>query len=450
MGQPAVFQANHLPEKRGQAWLRTIVSLERGELPLALLACTYFFCLLCGYYVVRPLRDEMGIEGGTAKLPYLFSVTFLVMLAAVPAFGWIVARAPRRRIVPVVYGLFALQLLAFFVLLKMPISRAALAPSFFVWVSVYNLFVVAVFWSYMVDVFSAAQARRLFGFIAAGGTIGAIAGPLLTQSIVRTIGPTNLLLVSVAFLLAALGCVLLINRQVERHGLPPAADHAQPIGFGVFSGVRRVFGSQYLFAIGCWVVLGNILGAFFYLQQQIIIEATVGSPAERIQLFARLDLTVNVLAIILQLLATGRIIQRFGVGVAAAAQPALATIGFLLLAAAPTLAVIFLCQTVGRAVNYAISNPARHALFSSVTPDEKYKAQNVVDTLFYRGGDAAGGWLFALLSRSLGLEIALIAAIATPFAALWTALAIALGRMQESHRPATEQVKGVAQPSSIS
>lgn len=411
---------------------RRVVSafgIKSGESALALLAFAYFFLLLCGYFILRPIRDNMGIEWGTARLPYLFSIIFVVMLAAVPIYGWVVSTFRKQRIVPIAYGFFGLHLIIFYFLLSAPIEHATIAPYFFVWVGVFNLFVVSVFWSYMVDIFSPDQARRLFGFIAAGGTLGALVGPLITQTIVTRIGTANLLPISLAFLMAALACVLIINRLAQR--MPTVRHLDQIIGQSAFSGFTRVFRSRYLLAIAAWVVLGNMMSTFLYLEQQHIVSGEITNPDERVQLFARLDLAVSILTIMLQSLATARIIRRFGIGAAVAAQPLVTVFCLIGLAFAPILAVVIIGQVASRGFNFGISNPARHMLFSVVSVDEKYKAQNVIDTVVQRGGDASGGSVFASLMATAGLGLSAIAAVAVPVAAIWLALSAALGRMHD-------------------
>lgn len=409
--------------------LASIFGIKSDEILLAFLAFGYFFLLLCGYFIIRPIRDNMGIEWGTARLPYLFAIIFVVMLVAVPLYGWVVSRFPRGRIVPIAYGCFGLQIIAFYFLLRSPIDQMLIAPFFFVWVSVFNLFVVSIFWSYMVDVFTPDQAKRLFGFVAAGGTMGALAGPLITQQIVTRVGTANLLPISLMFLLGALFCVLFINQVARR--IPTRAPSEQRIGHGAFSGFQRIFKSRYLLIIAGWVLLGDVLSTFLYLEQQNIVAQSMTNSDERVQLFARLDLAVSILTVLLQILVTAKIIRYFGVGCAVAALPLVTIFCFVVLAFIPALPVIVVGQVVSRGFNFGISNPARHILFSTVSLDEKYKAQNVIDTLVQRGGGAAGGWAFAALVTTAGLGLAAIAAIAVPIATLWFALSIGLGRMQK-------------------
>ncbi|MEW6689762.1 MAG: MFS transporter [Pseudomonadota bacterium] len=403
--------------------------IRPGELRALCWSFAYFFCLLAGYYVLRPLRDEMGVAGGVKNLQWLFTATFFTMLAAVPLYGALVARLPRRRFIPVVYHFFALNLAAFWVLLSFDIEKVIAARVFFVWISVFNLFVVSVFWSFMADLFSAEQGKRLFGFIAAGGSAGALAGPALTVGLVELLGPANLLILAALFLEVAVLCV----RRLE-FSLPGKERQdegkTETLGGNPFAGFGMVIRSPYLAGVALWVGLLSIAGTFLYFQQASIVAAASDDPAVRTRIFATVDLAVGVLTIVVQLLATGRLMARLGVGPAAALLPLVFAAGFAVLAAWPLLAVLIAFQALQRTANFAISNPAREVLFTVLAREEKYKAKNVIDLVVFRGSDALGGWAFAGL-RALGLELAAISLAAIPAMAAWLALALALGRAHE-------------------
>jgi len=389
----------------------------------------YFFCLLAGYYVLRPLRDEMGIAGGVRNLQWLFTATFLVMLAAVPLYGLLVARLPRRRFIPIVYRFFAVNIAAFWLLLVLGIGTQTVARVFFVWISVFNLFAVSVFWSFMADLFTPEQGRRMFGFIAAGGTLGALAGPALALTLAVPLGAHNLLVIAGLFLEAAVLCVSRLDAPA------PVSDPAAPaaggqLGGGSLAGILMVLRSPYLAGIALWVALLSIAGTLVYFQQASIVAAASDDPAVRTRIFAAIDFAVALLTAAVQFAATGRLIARFGVGAAAALLPVVFAAGFAALAVAPALAVVIAFQALQRTANFALSNPAREILFTVLEREEKYKAKNVIDIVVFRGSDALGGWLFAAL-RSLGLELQAIAVASIPAMAAWFALALALGRAQE-------------------
>jgi AAA family ATP:ADP antiporter len=394
-----------------------VIQVREQEVRGLLLSFAYFFCLLCSYYILRPVRDEMGIQGGVENLKWMFTGTFLAMLAAVPIFGWAAARFPRAKLLPVVYGFFIINLLIFFALLQSGIERAYVAQAFFIWVSVFNLFVVSVFWSFMADLFSNQQARRLFGFIAAGGTVGALTGPSLTAALAVPLGPVNLLLISGVFLTLAITCIFGLLRWVEDlRAQEPTRQGSEALGGGIWAGVTALLRSPYLLGISLYIVLYTALSTFLYFEQARIVASEISSSSERTAVFALMDLAVNVLTLLAQLFVTGRIVQRLGVAAA--------------LAVLPTLAVLIAFQVLRRAAEYAVARPAREILFTVVSRESKYKAKNFIDTVIYRGGDAASGWLFAGLA-ALGLGLSGIAIAAVPIAAAWLVTGLLLGRKQE-------------------
>ncbi len=393
----------------------------------------YFFCLLAAYYILRPLRDEMGIAGGVRNLQWLFTATFLVMLAAVPLYGALVARVPRRRFIPLVYHFFVLNLAIFWVLLALEVERQTVARVFFVWISVFVLFAVSVFWSFMSDLYSSEQGKRLYGFIAAGGSAGALAGPLVTIALAGAIGPVNLLILAGLLLEAAVLCAM---RLEPRNEVVPK--EVKPVGGGSLDGLAMVLRSPYIAGIMFWVALMSVAATFLYFEQAAIVAAASDDPAVRTRIFAAVDLAVGILTLAVQFLATGKLIARFGVGPALALLPLVFAAGFAVLAAAPVLTVVIAFQALQRTANFAISNPAREVLFTVVARDEKYKAKNVIDIVAVRGADAAGGWLFTGL-RSLGMELRSIPLVAIGIAAVCLALAMALGRAQERRAAALQR-----------
>ena len=385
----------------------------------------YFFCLLAAYYILRPLRDEMGVAGGVRNLQWLFTATFLTMLAAVPLYGALVARLPRRRFIPLVYHFFVANLAVFWLLLTLDFERQTVARVFFVWISVFVLFAVSVFWSFMADLYSSEQGKRLYGFIAAGGSAGALAGPLVTIALAGVIGPVNLLILAGLLLEAAVLCAMRLELKKE-----VVVKSETAVGGGPLDGLAMVLRSPYIAGIMLWVGLMSVAATFLYFEQAAIVAAASDDPAVRTRIFAAVDLAVGLLTLVVQFVATGKLIARFGVGRALALLPLVFAVGFAVLAAAPVLAVVIAFQALQRTANFAISNPAREILFTVVARDEKYKAKNVIDIVAVRGADAAGGWLFTAL-RSLGMELRTIPLAAIAIAAACLALAVALGRAQE-------------------
>ena len=399
--------------------LSRVVAVRPEEFRALLGSFAYFFCLLAGYYVLRPLRDEMGIAGGVKNLQWMFTATFLAMLAAVPAFGALVARLPRSRFIPLVYHFFVANIAVFWVLLTLDYERAIVARVFFVWISVFNLFAVSVFWSFMADLWTSEQGKRLFGFIAACGT----AGPAITVLLAKQIGPANLLIIAAVFLELAVLCATRIFTS-------PSTKPQESIGGGWWAGFLLLLRSPYLAGIALWVFLLSLAGTFLYFQQANIVAAASADPAERTRIFATIDLAIGILQLAVQLVATGRLIERFGVGRAAAFLPLVFAIGFVVLAWSPALAVVIAFQAIQRTANFAISNPSFQLFFTVLDREEKYKAKNVIDIVVFRGADAVTGWLFSAL-RGAGLELATISIATVPVCIAWLVLALALGRAQE-------------------
>ncbi|ABS24249.1 NTP/NDP exchange transporter [Anaeromyxobacter sp. Fw109-5] len=415
--------------------LTRLVQVEPGEVRALLWSFAYFFSLLCGYYIVRPMRDAMGIAGGVEQLHWLFTGTFVAMLAAVPLFGWVTSRFPRRRFLPLVYYFFIANLLVFYALLAGERGGVHAARAFFIWTSVYNLFVVSVFWSFMADLYTNAQARRLFGFIAAGGTIGALVGPALATALARPLGNASLLLLSAGFMGVAVLCVhrLIAWKDRQRAAAPgqARAAEARPLGGGVLAAVPLVLRSPYLLGIALFMLLFTTASTVLYFQQAEIVRDAFASAAERTAVFGAMDLAVNALTVGVQVLLTGRLVRVLGVAGTLALVPALLGLGFLALAFAPVLPVIVAVQVLRRAGDYAVTRPARELLYVVLGREEKYKAKSFVDTVVYRGGDALSAWAYAGL-RALGASLGAIAWLAVPVAGCWAWLAYRLGRRQEA------------------
>lgn len=410
--------------------LGRMVAIEAHEVRATLLGFAWFCCLLSGYYLLRPLRDALGVVGGPQELRWLFTATFVAMLLLVPVFGWLVANFSPRRFVPFVYRFFALTLLAFGALLALHLDSAWLARSFFVWVSVFNLFVVSIFWSVLDDCFSSAQGRRLFGFIAAGGTLGTVVGPLLAAAAVTLFGPMVLALLAALLLELALRCFRGIYPAPGAMGEPAATARARALGGGVWAGLALIVRSPYLLGICAYLLLHTAASTFLYFEQARIVADALPDTASRTRFFAGVDLGVSCLTLALQLLVSGRLMRRFGLVPCLALLPLVSAAALGALALAPTLAVLAGAQLLRRALDYAIARPAREVLFTVVRREEKYKAKNAIETLVYRGGDAVSGWLSSMLA-ALGVGVGGVALLAVPVAAGWGVLCVWLGRRQE-------------------
>lgn len=400
--------------------------IKSGEHRAVVLSAAYFFCLLSSYYLLRPVRDEMGIRGGVDQLHWLFTATFLTMLAAVPLFGWASGRWPRHRLIPAVYLFFIASLLAFYVFLQ---GDSRWTPrAFYVWVSVYNLFVVSVFWSFMADLFSRDQGKRLFGIIAAGGSAGAMLGPAMAATLAQSVGTEQLLPASVLLLFGALVCAYLLG---DPRSSPARA--AAALGGGIWEGVSLLVRQRRLQGIALFIWLYTTLATILYFQQAHIVADAFADSDDRTSTFALIDLGVNTLTLILQLFVTGRLLQVIGLGRSLALVPALLALGFAALAVAPVLAVLATVQIARRAGNYGLTRPAREVLYTGVDRNARYKAKNFIDTVVYRGGDALAGWLYAGL-QTVGLGVGGIALVAIPITLGWAALGLWLGKTFEEDR----------------
>ena len=419
-----------------QSTLQQYFMLTRREQIAVLWSALYYFSLLCSYYILRPLRDEMGITAGVEHLQWLFTGTFIVMLLLVPLFGWSVKRFHRSVLLPVVYSFFIINLLIFYWLFNSSINIRYTATGFYIWTSVFNLFVVSVFWSFMADLFRPEQAKHCFGLIAVGGSIGAIAGPAMTALLSTQMDPILLLLISCGFLLLSLICIQRLNRWTfisDKYPSKTIRHEQPPIGGTVMAGFRLLIQSPYLAGIALFILLFTTLSTFLYFEQAHLVKAAFDNSSERTAFFATIDLTVNSLTVLIQLLLTHQVIKRLGLTFTLALIPVLLVLGFMVLAIMPTLTVLAIIQVVRRAGNYALTKPAREILFTVLSREEKYKAKNVIDTVVYRGGDAVSGWLFAFMSTA-GLSLSAIEWIAAPIAALWAYNGIRLGRNARSQQ----------------
>lgn len=416
------------------------VQVEPSERAALLLGFAFHFCVLASYYLVRPLRDALGLEGGAGQLQWLFTATFVVMLVMVPLFGALVARLPARRFVPLVYRLIALSMLLFGVLIATQVAPVAVGRVFFVWISIYNLFIVSIFWSVLVDRFSSEQGRRLFGFIAAGGTLGTFIGPLLAATMATRFGPVALGVGAALLLEGAVTCYRALLSRTEGQ-TPGVAQHDRRLGGSMVAGITLILRSRYLLGMVLFMLLHTSAATLLYFEQGRIVEASYDDVASRTRFFALVDLTVSSLTLVFQLLLTAPLIRLVGVGGAMVALPLATVVAFAAMAASPVPATVALAQGLRRAVEFAVVRPAREVIWTVVSREEKYKAKNVIETLVYRGGDAASGWLSFGLT-ALGAGFGLLAVVIVPFAGAWAWLSLWLAGRQK--QMATAQSRAAA------
>ncbi|WP_213992922.1 MFS transporter [Sodalis sp. dw_96] len=407
--------------------------IRRDEIRMLAWSWLYIFALFLAYYVLRPIRDELGVAGGVRNLPWLFTGTLLAMLAIHPAFAFAVRHWPRERFIAITYRFFMLNLLVFLILLALatPAQHVWIGRLFFIWVSVFNLFVVSVFWSFIVDVFDAEQGKRLFGFLAGGATLGGIAGSALTSGFVERLGQSVLLLASIILLEVAVFASGRLSRISDAFKRPlPGEDPHQPVGGGIFTGMTHTFRSPYLLGIAFFIFFYSTTSTILYFQQAAIAAAHFVDGRARTAFFANIDFWVNVLTLVFQLFITGRFMKWAGVAVTLCALPLFSVAGFTVLSASPAIGVFVAVQVARRVSNFALARPAREVLFTSVPKEDRYKTKNFIDTVVYRSGDQLAGWTYAGL-LALGLGVTGIAIVAIPLSALWLGLSFWLGRRQE-------------------
>ena len=415
-------------EDRPSVW-QTLMKVRPQERRVLALSALYFFLVMASYFILRPIRDQMGLAGGVRNLPWLFTGTLIAMLVISPLFAALVSRWPRRRFVTWSYRALMACLLGFYVaLISLPeASLVWVGRAFYIWVSVFNLFAVSVFWAVMADVFHSEASRRLYGVIAAGGSLGALVGGVVTSSLVSAVGAPALLLISLVMLELALWCMYALTRDGQTNAAGVRSSGESVIGGNAVEGFKLAARSPYLLGVCGYMLLYTIGSTFLYFLQAQIVDATIDGKAAQTAYFASVDIWVNSLTLMLQLFLTGRLMAKLGVGLTLAALPLISIIGFMGLGLVPILAAVVVFTVARRVTNFALSRPAREALYVPLSRSEKYKAKNLIDTVVYRVGDQIGAWTNGVLIW-LGFGISGIAYTAVPLAAVWLALSLWLGR----------------------
>ena len=417
--------------------LRRLVVLQPGEAPALLASFATLLCMFASYTILRPVRDALGITSGLDKIPYLFWGVFVVMLLLQPVYGWLTSRFPRTVFLPWVYVFFAANLIAFYIWFRVEDDHTWIARTYFVWVSVFNLFVVAAFWSLMADVFNKEQAGRLFGFIWAGASTGGLIGPALDNRLAVPIGAINLLPVSAGLLLLSLVFMAQVIRWQRREATAPppgvarAPNEEGALGGGVWAAFTQVLRSPYLLGIAAFVMLMTWVSTFLYLEQQAFVAKAFHNADQRAAFFGGIDFWVQAASLTIQLLLFGRLFKWFGMRAVLTSVPVLMIGGYALFALMPGFMLLVVVYAVRRVADYALTRPCRDALYTVVSREEKYKAKSLIDTFVYRGGDALSGSLYKGLTGSLGAGPAAIGWLGAAVSAVWTVLALALGRAQE-------------------
>ncbi|MCW2271320.1 Major Facilitator Superfamily protein [compost metagenome] len=408
-----------------------LFNVRDGELPIVVAGLALFFLLFAGYFMLRPVRETMGVAGGVENLQWLFTGTFVLTLIALPLFGWLASKVQRRRILPWTYGFLASNLLVFAAVFALQPDNLWSARAFYIWLSMFNLLTISLAWSVLADLFSSEQAKRLFGLLAGGASLGGLVGPLLGTVLVGVIGHAGLVLLATACLLGSIVAATYLQRFRDRHPLPADTElpRSRPLGGNPFAGASEVFRSPYLLGIALFVVLLASVSTFLYFEQARLVATHFTSRTEQTQVFGLIDSLVQFLSILTQVFITGHLARKLGVGVLLVAVPLVMVVGFLWLALAPLFAVFVVVMVVRRVGEYALVRPGREMLYTVVLPEQKYKAKNFTDTVVYRGGDALSGWVKRGLDV-LGDHPALAMFIGAAIALVWGLTGAWLGRQQ--------------------
>ncbi|MFM1604935.1 MAG: NTP/NDP exchange transporter [Porticoccaceae bacterium] len=413
-------------------FLKRVLKIEAEEVKATLSAFLFVAVLMSAYYILRPVRDAMASDWTDAEVSWLWTLNFFISTAVVTVYGLAVSRFRFRILVPAMYGLFALSFVAFYMLASTSGDRTLVDKSFYVWVSVFSLFHISVFWSFMSDLFNKEQAGRLFGIIAAGASVGGIIGPSIPSFFSASLGTDNLMLIASLMLLVPIPIIFYLQSLKSsdlRNNDVILNNPAAKIGGNPFAGFKMFFSNPYLLAIGLFIFLYTGISSFVYFELKNLLSEF--SRVERTAVWAQMDLAVNILSIATGLFVTGRIVGRFGMPITIALIPVLICGGLLILAISPFIGAVVALQIIRRAGNYAVTRPAREMLFTRVDRETRFKAKPVIDIVAYRGGDMLMAWLFTGLTQGLGLGLAAVAVVGAGIAALWSLVGIYLGRWFE-------------------
>jgi AAA family ATP:ADP antiporter len=420
-------------------FLKTASRIEEREIKAVIFSFLFVVVLMSAYYILRPVRDAMASDWTDAEVSWLWTINFFISTAIVALYGLMVSKFRFRLLVPVMYGIFAGSFVIFYFLASISDDRTIIDKAFYVWVSVFSLFHISVFWSFMSELFSKEQSGRLFGIIAVGASVGGLIGPSITAFFSVSLGTDNLMLIASMMLLIPIPIIFYLQKlkvtDLNNEELDLTTPN-QSIGGSPFAGFKMFFSNPYLLLIGLFIFLYTGISSFVYFELKNLLSDL--SRSERSVIWAQMDLAVNILAISAGLFATGRIVTRFGMPLTIALVPVMICIGLLVLAISPFLGVVVMLQIIRRAGNYAVTRPAREMLFTLVDQETRFKAKPVIDIVAYRGGDMLMAWLFTGLTQGLGLGLAAVAAFGAGMAALWSLVGIYLGRWFERDNTETK------------
>lgn len=414
----------------GAALAKALANVESNELKATLVSTLFVFILMASYYILRPVRDAMASDWTDSEVSFLWNINFFVSAGIVAVYGYAVSRIRLKSIVPVMYGFFAVTFIGFYFGVAAVADRVLVDKAFYLWVSVFALFHVSVFWTFMADTFNKGQARRLFGIIGAGASAGALFGPAIPALFASTLGTDNLMLIASVGLMLVIPLVFYLYhlKGTELGNANLAADTELAVmGGNWWHGFKELFSNPYLLGIAAFILLYVFIGSFIYFEQKNLLADFTRD--ERTRILGSIDWLVNLLTFGLAFFVTGRIVGKLGMPVGLALMPVLICIGMLILAFAPMLTVLLALQVVRRGGNYGLTRPAREMLYTHVSKEDRFKAKPVIDIVVYRGGDALSGSLFAILTDKIGLGLAAVALVGSGIAAAWAWVAIRLGQV---------------------
>ncbi|MDB2482594.1 MFS transporter [Gammaproteobacteria bacterium] len=410
-------------------FLKTASKVQEKEVKAVIFSFLFVVVLMSAYYILRPVRDAMASDWSDAEVSWLWTLNFFISTAIVALYGSMVSKFRFRLLVPTMYGIFAISFIIFYALGPVFEDRTLIDKSFYVWVSVFSLFHISVFWTFMSELFSKEQSGRLFGIIAVGASVGGLIGPSITEFFSVSLGADNLMLIASMMLLIPIPIIFYLqslkSKELNNEVLD-IPDSNQSIGGNPLAGFKMFFSNPYLLSIGLFIFLYTGISSFVYFELKNLLSDF--SRSERSVIWAQMDLAVNILAISTGLFATGRIVTKFGMPATIAMVPIMICIGLLVLAISPLLGVVMVLQIIRRAGNYAVTRPAREMLFTLVNQETRFKAKPVIDIVAYRGGDMLTAWLFTGLTQGLGLGLASVAAVGAGIASLWALVGIYLGK----------------------
>jgi AAA family ATP:ADP antiporter len=416
-------------------FIKAASKVEANEIKAVFLSFSFAFTLMASYYILRPIRDALSSNWSDAELSTLFTATFVFSFIAVTLYGAACSRIKIGRLVPGVYGFFALSFFAFYLAIQSSLDVSILSKVFYIWVSIFSLFHVSVFWSFMADIFNKEQARRLFGFIASGSSIGALIGPLIALALVGSVGKGNLLLISTVLLLVPMIIIGWLERlkhtELHNQELNAEQDYQQTLGSNPLAGFMLFVKNPYLLGIGIFILLYTAISTFVYFELKNLMAGL--DESTRTQLWAGMDLVVNILTIGTAMFCTSRLATRFGLAVTLALVPVIIAGGLLVVAMAPMIWIVVTLQIVRRAGNYGITRPGREMLFTAVDRESRFKAKSVIDIVVYRGGDMITAWAFTGLTQGLGLGLGAVAFVGMLIAGVWAFVGRSLGRTYDHH-----------------